>query len=88
MWQLVIRLNMSVEDLVYALILFETCARDHPGLLAVHNMRRLYLACCSLSVKINRDVRRATRGVPACMHAMPPPPKTPPPHPTRRTQCS
>jgi hypothetical protein len=54
-WLLVVRLNMSVGDLVYALILFETCVRDHPGLLALHNVRRLYLTCCSLSVKITQD---------------------------------
>ena len=56
-WLLVVRLNMSVGDLVYALILFETCVREHPGLLALHNVRRLYLTCCSLSVKITQDVR-------------------------------
>jgi len=70
-WLLVVRLEMSVEDLVYALMLFETMAREHPGLLAVHNMRRLYLACCSLAVKINRDVRLAMGGIHADTRANP-----------------
>ena len=58
-WFLVVRLGMRVEDLVQAVMLFEACITPigQRGLLGLNFVRRLFLSCCFLTLKVNSEVR-------------------------------
>ena len=68
-WFLVVRLGMRIEDLVLALMMVERCIapRNRGGLLGINFVRRLWFACCSLTIKVNNDVR-ASQATPHVAH--------------------
>ena len=67
-WLMTWRLEMSVEDWVFALHLFETCLTRIVGLIKAYSVRPLMLSCCMLALKCSSDARTlrqsATRAEP------------------------
>ena len=67
---LVTHLDLSVADLVTAVVMLERSASTQRSLLNTFAVRRYFLGCCVLSRKINCDVDSPARSGSFC----PPPP--------------
>ena len=68
---LVTHLDLSVADLVTAVVMLERSASTQRSLLNTFAMRHFFLGCCVISRKINSDVGLPARSgsflVPVCM---------------------
>ena len=55
LWTLVVVLNLSKEDLVTAVVMFERCGAQHTGLFQPKAIRRFFLGCCIIARKVTCD---------------------------------